>query len=287
MQSIGLYTKNIWPSIQNLYFLKTVTRAKKILHEIFNIRLKIFVVAVWYQWAILVRWRCDHPDHHLLHPVHYAEDQGSWSQNLPSGEILSGFSHTVTLSIPLLLYYHYYTALPYTGCPKYNSHSASNSWWKKTTWFYWQGKKVFNAEGLNDRTAFFTRNMSYLILCTLGPALVLVYSWLGEQLTLYPVWTHYESWDLITTKLQTNKSLFFLNISVYIRPTIAHTLPQKEKKAKQCNSKAEIIGIFLKASHLCNKINIPCLQSSLLSYNDCVLNVFCKLHVAPMVTKLW
>ena len=139
--------------------------------------MKIFVVAVWYQWAILVRWRCDHPDHHLLHPVHYAEDQGSWSQNLPSGEILSGFSHTVTLSIPLLLHYHYYTALPYTGCPKYNSHSASTllriTSHKK---FKLEQQKVFRAEGLNERTTFFTRNMSYLILCTLGPALVLVYS---------------------------------------------------------------------------------------------------------------
>ena len=121
---------------------KTVTKAKKNLQEIFNTKLKIFVVAVWYQWAILVRWRCDHPDHHLLHPVHYAEDQGSWSQNLPSGEILSGFSHTVTLSIPLLLYYHYYTALPYTGCPKYNLHSASTLLWitSKKNW-NWNSKK--------------------------------------------------------------------------------------------------------------------------------------------------
>ena len=45
--------------------------------------LKKLIVLVWYQWAILVRWRCDHPDHHLLHPFHHAQDARTGGKDLP------------------------------------------------------------------------------------------------------------------------------------------------------------------------------------------------------------
>ena len=45
-----------------------------------------FLVAVWNQWAILVRRRCHHPDHHLLHPLHHAQDASPGGQDIPPGQ---------------------------------------------------------------------------------------------------------------------------------------------------------------------------------------------------------
>merc|ERR1712223_1352608 len=45
---------------------------------------------VRYQRALLVRRGSHHPDHHLLHPLHHAEDQGTWCKDLPPDFTSSG-----------------------------------------------------------------------------------------------------------------------------------------------------------------------------------------------------
>ena len=50
--------------------------------------IRISFLAVWNQRSLLVRGRRHHPNHYLLHPLHHAQDQGSWGQDFPTGEIL-------------------------------------------------------------------------------------------------------------------------------------------------------------------------------------------------------
>ena len=50
-------------------------------------RLLFILFVVRNQWTILVCRRSNHPDHHLLHPLHHAEDSSSRGQDIPSGEI--------------------------------------------------------------------------------------------------------------------------------------------------------------------------------------------------------
>ena len=50
--------------------------------------IRISFLAVWNQRSLLVRGRRHHPNHHLLYPLHHAQDQGSWGQDFPTGEIL-------------------------------------------------------------------------------------------------------------------------------------------------------------------------------------------------------
>ena len=50
--------------------------------------IRIIFLAVWNQRSLLVRGRRHHPNHYLLHPLHHAQDQGSWGQDFPTGEIL-------------------------------------------------------------------------------------------------------------------------------------------------------------------------------------------------------
>ena len=56
------------------------------INPIMDICNQVSFFAVWNQWAILVRRRRHHPDHHLLHPLHHAQDEGSGRQNLFAGE---------------------------------------------------------------------------------------------------------------------------------------------------------------------------------------------------------